>query len=96
MNEEDKQYVKKWMVSRLMEDGEMPKIQVCRKVTYTEAVTIPADIAIQGRDAIDEYIYSGINTRRGWVNWDPFGDYEADDVYSLFDDITHDFLADTE
>lgn len=91
MNEEDKQYVANWLVKRLVEDGEMPQIEVQRKVFYTEVVAIPADIAIQGKKAIDEYIF-----RNRTLYWSALGDYEEDNVYSLFDDSTGVFLVDTE
>lgn len=96
MNEEDKQYVANWLVDRLKEDGEMPQIQVRRIVTYSEAVTVPADIAIQGKDAIDEYIFGSRGLAYRTLDWRSLGDYEADDMYSLFDDSTGDFLTDTE
>ena len=97
MNGEDKQHVANWLVKRLVEDGEMPQIQVQRKVYYEESVSIPADIAIQGVAAIDEYIRESNSAyyRRG-VYWEGIGDYDVNSTYSLFDDDTGDFLADTE
>lgn len=97
MDEQDKQHVANWLVKSLMEDGEMPEIQVQRKVYYTEAVYVPADIAIQGVTAIDDYIRESNSTyyRRG-ISWETIDDYTDSDMYSLFDSNTGDFLADTE
>ena len=96
MNEDDKQYVANWLVKRLVEDGEMPQIEVQRKVFYTEVVAIPADIAIQGKKAIDEYICRSSGYYYRTLDWSALGDYEEDNVYSLFDDSTGEFLVDTE
>lgn len=98
MNGEDKQYVANWLVKRLVEDGEMPQIQVQRKVYYTEAVDVPANIAIQGVAAIDEYIReSNSNYYRRGISWESiYDDYTESGTYSLFDGNTGDFLADTE
>lgn len=96
MNEDDKQYVANWLVEQLVKNGEMPQIRVHRKVYYTESVAVPADIAIQGTVAIDEYIReSNDNYKRG-AYWESIDDYDVDSTYSLFDDDTGDFLADTE
>lgn len=96
MNADDKQYVANWLVERLVEDGEMPQIQVQRKVYYTEVVDVPADIAIQGTVAIDEYIRKSNNSYKRGVYWESINDYDVSGTYSLFDDNTGDFLADTE
>lgn len=98
MDEQDKQYVANWLVKSLLEDGEMPQIQVQRKVYYTEAVYVPANIAIQGVAAIDDYIRESNNGyRKRGISWESiYDDYTDSDVYSLFDGNTGNFLADTE
>ena len=96
MNEDDKQYVANWLVNSLVKDGEMPQIRVQRKIFYTEAVSIPADIAIQGKKVIDEYIYKHSGPYYRTLNWENLGDYDEDIVYSLFDDYNGDYLADVE
>ena len=97
MNEDDKQYVADWLVEQLVKNGEMPQVQVQRKVYYTEAVSIPADIAIQGTVAIDEYIRkTNADYYKRGIYWEIINDYDASGTYSLFDDNTGDFLADTE
>lgn len=46
--------------------------------------------------AIDEYICRSSGYYYRTLDWSALGDYEEDNVYSLFDDSTGEFLVDTE
>lgn len=83
----EKERIGTWLIDRLKGDGEMPEVRVCRMVTYTEYVDIPADIAVQGKEAIDDYIYESCNgyARRGKY-WTSMEDWDTDDIYTVYDD----------
>lgn len=87
MTEFEKERIGEWLIDRLKYDEAMPEVRVCRKVSYTEYVDVPADIAIQGKEAIDKYIDEtcyGYN-KRG-IYWTSMEDWDSDDIYTLYDD----------
>lgn len=71
----DKAHYGEWLIDELKDCGEMPEVRVFRTVCYSEFVDVPADIAIQGQDAIDDYVYKD---GRGYRSWETCGDYDVD------------------
>ena len=87
MTEYEKERVGEWLIGCLKEGGEMPEVRVYRRVSYTESVDVPADVAIQGKEAIDEYVHSSGNGRyqRG-LYWTSEDGYDIDSMYTVYSD----------
>lgn len=87
MTEYEKERVGEWLIGCLKEGGEMPEVRVYRRVSYTESVDVPADVAIQGKGAIDDYIYkSGNGYHRRGICWENMDDYDIDSMYTVYSD----------